>query len=68
MQFFGNYIFINGIFKPFRLGGKPGAVTKCTACQGRGIKVSYRMLGPGMVQHMQSACPDCCGEGMNIFY
>lgn len=45
------------------LGGRPGAINRCTACQGRGIKVSYRMLGPGMVQHMQSACPECNGEG-----
>ncbi|XP_042896717.1 dnaJ homolog subfamily A member 2 [Parasteatoda tepidariorum] len=45
------------------LGGRPGAVNKCTACHGRGIKVTYRQLGPGMVQHMQSACSDCNGEG-----
>lgn len=44
-------------------GGKPGSVSRCSACQGRGTKVSYRMLGPGMVQHMQSACTDCNGEG-----
>ncbi|XP_054710108.1 dnaJ homolog subfamily A member 2-like [Uloborus diversus] len=45
------------------LGGRPGAVNKCTVCQGRGIKVSYRQLGPGMVQHVQTACPECNGEG-----
>ncbi|GBN04735.1 DnaJ subfamily A member 2, partial [Araneus ventricosus] len=45
------------------LGGRPGAVNRCPACQGRGIKVTYRQLGPGMVQHMQTACPDCNGEG-----
>ncbi|GFU37189.1 dnaJ homolog subfamily A member 2 [Nephila pilipes] len=45
------------------LGGRAGAVNRCSACQGRGIKVSYRQLGPGMVQHMQSACSDCNGEG-----
>ena len=45
------------------LGGKPGCINRCTACHGRGTKVSYRQLGPGMVQHMQTACPDCGGEG-----
>ncbi|KFM60612.1 DnaJ-like protein subfamily A member 2, partial [Stegodyphus mimosarum] len=45
------------------LGGRPGAVNRCTTCQGRGIKVTYRQLGPGMVQHMQASCPDCGGEG-----
>ncbi|GFS47339.1 dnaJ homolog subfamily A member 2 [Trichonephila clavipes] len=45
------------------LGGRAGAVNRCASCQGRGIKVSYRQLGPGMVQHMQTACSDCNGEG-----
>ncbi|XP_050398697.1 dnaJ homolog subfamily A member 2 [Patella vulgata] len=45
------------------LGGKQGATIKCRVCQGRGIKVTLRQLGPGMVQQMQSVCPDCHGEG-----
>ncbi|GFY69897.1 dnaJ homolog subfamily A member 2 [Trichonephila inaurata madagascariensis] len=45
------------------LGGRAGAVNRCTSCQGRGFKVGYRQLGPGMVQHMQTACSDCNGEG-----
>ena len=46
-----------------RLGGKPGAMQPCRTCQGRGIKISIRQIGPGMVQQLQSTCPDCKGEG-----
>ena len=35
----------------------------CRTCGGRGIKVTMRQLGPGMVQQMQSVCPECRGEG-----
>jgi len=48
------------------LGGKPGAVTPCTGCRGRGVRVVLRQLGPGMVQQMQMRCPDCKGEGERI--
>lgn len=44
-------------------GGKSGAVQKCTACRGRGVRVMIRQLAPGMVQQMQSVCSDCNGEG-----
>ncbi|KAL2093539.1 hypothetical protein ACEWY4_010851 [Coilia grayii] len=44
-------------------GGKAGAVQKCTACRGRGVRVMIRQLAPGMVQQMQSVCSDCNGEG-----
>lgn len=47
-------------------GGKQGAVTMCTSCHGRGIKVTMRQLGPGMVQQMQSMCTECRGEGETI--
>ena len=46
-----------------RAGGKTGSVRKCTGCNGRGIKVSIRQIGPGMVQQMQSSCNECSGEG-----
>ncbi|XP_071483479.1 dnaJ homolog subfamily A member 2-like [Diadema antillarum] len=48
------------------VGGKPGAMQPCRTCHGRGIKVTIRQLGPGMVQQMQSTCPDCRGEGERI--
>ncbi|OCT84617.1 hypothetical protein XELAEV_18022770mg, partial [Xenopus laevis] len=44
-------------------GGKTGAVQKCSACRGRGVRVMIRQLAPGMVQQMQSVCSDCNGEG-----
>ena len=47
-----------------RVGGKSGAMQRCKICNGRGVKVTLRQLGPGMVQQMQSVCPDCHGEGM----
>ncbi|KAI9328209.1 hypothetical protein DFJ73DRAFT_665412 [Zopfochytrium polystomum] len=46
-------------------GGKEGAVKTCSGCQGRGIKVIVRQMGP-MIQQMQQTCPDCNGEGETI--
>lgn len=50
-------------FPRCRQGGKTGAVQKCTACRGRGMRIMIRQLAPGMVQQMQSVCTDCNGEG-----
>ncbi|XP_071784979.1 dnaJ homolog subfamily A member 2-like [Asterias amurensis] len=47
-------------------GGKQGAMQPCHSCHGRGIKVTIRQIGPGMVQQMQSTCTDCRGEGERI--
>lgn len=44
-------------------GSKSGAATTCRGCKGIGIKVTYRQLGPGMTQQLQSRCADCHGEG-----
>ncbi|CAG9771401.1 unnamed protein product [Ceutorhynchus assimilis] len=45
-------------------GSKTGqAPEKCPACNGCGMKVTYRSLGPGMAQQVQSACTDCHGSG-----
>ncbi|EPQ31182.1 uncharacterized protein PFL1_01370 [Pseudozyma flocculosa PF-1] len=46
-------------------GGKEGAVKTCNGCNGQGIKVVLRQLGP-MVQQMQQTCPDCQGAGEQI--
>ncbi|EOD52181.1 Chaperone protein DNAj [Neofusicoccum parvum] len=43
-------------------GGKEGAVKKCTGCDGRGMKMMMRQMGP-MIQRFQTVCPDCQGEG-----
>jgi DnaJ family protein A protein 2 len=48
------------------MGGKAGANVRCPVCNGRGIKVTLRQLGPGMVQQMQTVCPECRGEGETI--
>lgn len=44
------------------IGGKEGAVKKCTGCDGRGMKMMMRQMGP-MIQRFQTVCPDCQGEG-----
>ncbi|KAF7984077.1 hypothetical protein HWV62_17638 [Athelia sp. TMB] len=43
-------------------GGKEGAVKPCGGCQGRGVKVTLRQMGP-MIQQIQSNCDDCSGSG-----
>ncbi|KAL2927158.1 DnaJ protein-like protein ANJ1, partial [Bienertia sinuspersici] len=47
-------------------GSKSGASTKCSGCQGTGMKVSIRQLGPGMIQQMQHPCNECKGTGETI--
>lgn len=46
-------------------GGKEGSVKSCQGCNGQGIKVILRQLGP-MVQQMQQTCTDCQGTGEQI--
>ncbi|CAN1251798.1 Chaperone protein dnaJ 2 [Linum perenne] len=47
-------------------GSKSGASMKCSGCQGSGMKVSIRQLGPGMIQQMQHPCNECKGTGESI--
>nr|ABI18985.1 molecular chaperone DjA2 [Allium ampeloprasum] len=47
-------------------GSKSGASMRCASCQGSGMKVSIRQLGPGMIQQMQHPCNDCKGTGEMI--
>lgn len=54
---------LRGAFACSSQGGKSGAVQKCSACRGRGVRIMIRQLAPGMVQQMQSVCADCNGEG-----
>jgi chaperone protein DnaJ len=42
------------------LGGEN--MKMCGSCQGRGIKVIDRMIGPSMVQRMQTTCDVCNGS------
>ena len=45
-------------------GGKN--IKKCWKCEGKGKKVIYRQLGPGLFQHYQALCEDCNGGGETI--
>ncbi|XP_052114907.1 dnaJ protein homolog [Arachis duranensis] len=47
-------------------GSKSGNSTKCAGCQGTGMKVSIRHLGPSMIQQMQHPCNECKGTGETI--
>lgn len=47
-------------------GSKSGASMNCSGCQGTGMKVSVRQLGPGMIQQMQHPCSECKGTGQTI--
>jgi DnaJ family protein A protein 2 len=40
-----------------------GDVKTCSDCDGRGMKMEIRQLGPGMIQQMQTTCPKCKGQG-----
>lgn len=43
-------------------GGKEGAVRECDRCNGRGIRIMMRQMGP-MIQQIQQACDECSGTG-----
>ncbi|CAO2833054.1 unnamed protein product [Amaranthus hypochondriacus] len=47
-------------------GSKSGASMNCPGCQGSGVKISIRQLGPSMIQQMQHTCNDCKGTGETI--
>eukprot|EP00747_Dinoflagellata_sp_TGD_P058855 gnl/TRDRNA2_/TRDRNA2_151315_c0_seq1.p1 gnl/TRDRNA2_/TRDRNA2_151315_c0~~gnl/TRDRNA2_/TRDRNA2_151315_c0_seq1.p1 ORF type:complete len:455 (+),score=94.71 gnl/TRDRNA2_/TRDRNA2_151315_c0_seq1:96-1460(+) len=42
---------------------KPDAEQVCSGCRGSGHRVITRRMGPGMVQQMQTVCPECQGLG-----
>jgi DnaJ family protein A protein 2 len=43
-------------------GGKEGAVKQCKTCNGTGVRLIVRQLGP-MLQQIQQYCNECNGEG-----
>jgi DnaJ family protein A protein 2 len=47
-------------------GSKSGASMRCPGCQGSGMKVTIRQLGPSMIQQMQQPCNECRGTGESI--
>ncbi|CAG8613314.1 6471_t:CDS:2, partial [Diversispora eburnea] len=44
-------------------GSKTGATRKCHSCDGRGVKVAMRQIGPGMIQRINTVCAMCDGAG-----
>lgn len=67
--------FYNGKIKRFKISqtrikcpagmSKEDACQQCATCDGNGMVVQIRRMGP-MIQQMQTACPDCRGTGVNI--
>jgi DnaJ family protein A protein 2 len=47
-------------------GGAPGCETVCSGCDGHGVVLKVRQLGPGMMQQIRCACDDCGGKGKMI--
>ena len=43
-----------------------GTPAKCQACNGKGVQIHMRQIGPGMIQQMQSVCSKCNGQA--VFY
>ena len=37
----------------------------CPSCNGQGVKMVTRQIGPGMIQQMQVQCPNCGGVGFD---
>lgn len=48
------------------IGGKAGSVQKCDNCNGSGVDVKLRQIGPGMVQQIQQPCRECHQTGEKI--
>jgi DnaJ family protein A protein 2 len=41
---------------------RDGAVQTCDECDGRGVKLVIRQVGPGMLQQIQATCNKCQGQ------
>lgn len=40
-----------------------GESMECVSCDGQGVKMEIRQIGPGMIQQMQRTCAECKGQG-----
>ncbi|KAG8071696.1 hypothetical protein GUJ93_ZPchr0006g40710 [Zizania palustris] len=47
-------------------GSKSGAAGTCHGCHGAGMKTITRQIGLGMIQQMNTVCPECRGSGEMI--
>ena len=45
---------------------KKGATVRCSACNGQGMRVEIKNLGPGFVSQSQTVCSECRGKGESI--
>jgi len=43
-----------------------GASVKCTGCNGQGMRVEVKKLGPGFISQSQTVCSECRGKGETI--
>uniref|UniRef100_A0A0E0GAM3 J domain-containing protein n=2 Tax=Oryza TaxID=4527 RepID=A0A0E0GAM3_ORYNI len=47
-------------------GSKSGAAATCHGCHGAGMRTITRQIGLGMIQQMNTVCPECRGSGEMI--
>ncbi|KAH7819849.1 putative Hsp40 [Monocercomonoides exilis] len=45
---------------------KSGGSKTCSGCNGQGVRLVMRQLGPGFIQQSQETCPQCNGKGTTI--
>jgi len=45
---------------------KKGATVKCSACNGQGMRIEVKKLGPGFISQSQTVCSECRGKGETI--
>ncbi|KAJ2777946.1 DnaJ- protein scj1 [Coemansia interrupta] len=44
----------------------PDDVKTCNVCGGNGVRIVKQVLGPGIVQQMQTTCDECNGKGKKV--
>ncbi|KAJ1815942.1 DnaJ- protein scj1, partial [Coemansia sp. RSA 2599] len=44
----------------------PDDIETCPVCSGSGMRIVKQVLGPGIVQQMQTTCDECKGKGKKI--
>ncbi|KAJ2827236.1 DnaJ- protein scj1, partial [Coemansia erecta] len=44
----------------------PDDIETCSKCGGNGVRIVKQMLGPGIVQQMQTTCDECSGKGKKV--
>ncbi|KAJ1935367.1 DnaJ- protein scj1, partial [Linderina macrospora] len=44
----------------------PDDIDTCSTCGGSGVRIIKQMLGPGIMQQMQTTCDECHGKGKKV--